>query len=67
MGEAVVDQLELQGIAAELAEGAKGGQLAADVFNCLEVVVLLEGHSERDVVLHLTEILDGTGIGIVVD
>lgn len=67
MGEAVVDQLEFQGIASEFAQRTEGGQLAADVLNGLEVVVFLEGDSERDVVFHLAEVLDRAGVGIVVD
>lgn len=67
MGEVVVDQLKFQGIASEFAQRTEGGQLAADVLNRLEVVVFLEGDSERDVVLHLAEVLDRAGVGIVVD
>lgn len=67
VGQAVVDQLQLQGVAAELAQRAEGGQLAPDVFDGLEVVVLLEGNGERDVVLHLAEVLDRARVGVVVD
>lgn len=62
-----MNQLQFQGIASEFAQRTEGGQLAADVFNGLEVVVLHEGYSERDVVLHLAEVLDRAGVGIVVD
>lgn len=67
MGQAVVDQLQLQGVAAELAQRAEGRQLAPDVFDGLEVVVLLEGNGERDVVFHLAEVLDRARVGVVVD
>lgn len=67
VGQAVVDQLQLQGVAAELAQRAEGRQLAPDVFDGLEVVVLLEGNGERDVVLHLAEVLDRARVGVVVD
>lgn len=67
MGQTVVDELELQGVAAELAQGTKGGQLAADVFDGLEVVVLFKGNCEGDVVFHLAEVLNRAGVGVMID
>lgn len=67
MGQTDVDELEFQGIATEFAQGTESGQLAADVFDCFEVVVLLEGDCEGDVVFHLAEVLDRAGVGVMVD
>lgn len=59
--------MQFEGVCSELAHLSEAVQLAADVLDCLEVVILLQRYSEWYVVLHFSEVLDGSWIGVMIN
>ena len=49
-----------------MTQALDSAELDRDILNHLEIVVLLESYSVRDVVLHLTVVLDRARVAVVV-